>query len=87
MSQPRPRHVAVIMDGNRRWAASVGLSTNAGHRAGAETALALVDWCAGVGIRELTVWALSLENSSRLGGGGRHHLACRRGRARRDPGW
>lgn len=65
MSQPRPRHVAVIMDGNRRWAASVGLSTNAGHRAGAETALALVDWCAGVGIRELTVWALSLENLSR----------------------
>jgi short-chain Z-isoprenyl diphosphate synthase len=65
MSHPRPRHVAVIMDGNRRWAASVGLSTDAGHRAGAETALALVDWCITAGIGELTVWALSLENLGR----------------------
>jgi short-chain Z-isoprenyl diphosphate synthase len=65
MSRPRPRHVAVIMDGNRRWAASVGLSTDAGHRAGAETALSLVDWCATAGIDELTVWALSLENLGR----------------------
>jgi len=53
------------MDGNRRWAASVGLSTDAGHRAGAETALDLVDWCATAGIGELTVWALSLENLGR----------------------
>jgi len=65
MRHPRPRHVAVIMDGNRRWAASVGLSTDAGHRAGAETALDLVDWCATAGISELTVWALSLENLGR----------------------
>lgn len=65
MRHPRPRHVAVIMDGNRRWAASVGLSTDAGHRAGAETALALVDWCATIAVRELTVWALSLENLGR----------------------
>jgi len=65
MRYPRPRHVAVIMDGNRRWAASVGLGRDAGHRAGAETALALVDWCATAGIGELTVWALSLENLDR----------------------
>ncbi len=65
MRYPRPRHVAVIMDGNRRWAASVGLETAAGHRAGAETALALVDWCATAGIGELTLWALSLENLGR----------------------
>jgi short-chain Z-isoprenyl diphosphate synthase len=65
MRYPRPRHVAVIMDGNRRWAVSVGLGTDAGHRAGAETALALVDWCATAGIGELTLWALSLENLDR----------------------
>jgi short-chain Z-isoprenyl diphosphate synthase len=65
MRSPRPRHVAVIMDGNRRWAASIGLGTAAGHRAGAETALALVDWCADTGIGEVTVWALSLENLGR----------------------
>lgn len=65
MRHPRPRHVAVIMDGNRRWAASVGLDTDAGHRAGAETALALIDWCATAGITEVTVWALSLENLGR----------------------
>jgi short-chain Z-isoprenyl diphosphate synthase len=65
MRHPRPRHVAVIMDGNRRWAASVGLDTDAGHRAGAETALALIDWCATAGISEVTVWALSLENLGR----------------------
>jgi short-chain Z-isoprenyl diphosphate synthase len=65
MRLPRPRHVAVIMDGNRRWAASLGLGTAAGHRAGAETALSLIDWCAIAGIREVTVWALSLENLDR----------------------
>jgi short-chain Z-isoprenyl diphosphate synthase len=65
MSQPRPRHVAVIMDGNRRWAASLGLETRAGQPAGAETALDLVDWCSSIGVQELTLWALSLENLGR----------------------
>lgn len=65
MRSPRPRHVAVIMDGNRRWAARSGLGTAAGHRAGAETALELIDWCATAGILEVTVWALSLENLGR----------------------
>jgi short-chain Z-isoprenyl diphosphate synthase len=65
MCYPRPHHVAVIMDGNRRWAASIGLGTDAGHRAGAETAFTLVDWCATAGIGELTLWALSLENLDR----------------------
>jgi len=68
MRYPRPHHVAVIMDGNRRWAASIGLGTDAGHRAGAETALDLVDWCATAGISELTLWALSLENLDRSAG-------------------
>ena len=66
MAHPRPAHVAVIMDGNRRWATAEGLDDpGAGHRAGAEKALELIDWCAELGIREVTLWALSLENLSR----------------------
>ena len=66
MAHPRPAHVAVIMDGNRRWATAEGLDDpGAGHRAGAEKALELIDWCAGLGIREITLWALSIENLER----------------------
>ena len=66
MAQPRPAHVAVIMDGNRRWATAEGFDDpGAGHRAGAEKALELIDWCADLGIREVTLWALSLENLGR----------------------
>ena len=66
MAQPRPRHVAVIMDGNRRWAAREGLrDVGAGHRKGAEKALELIDWCAELGIGEVTLWALSMENLER----------------------
>ena len=66
MAHPRPAHVAVIMDGNRRWATAEGFNDpGAGHRAGAEKALELIDWCADLGIREVTLWALSLENLER----------------------
>ena len=66
MSVPRPGHIAVIMDGNRRWAADRGFEdVGVGHRRGAEKALELVDWCAEIGIREVTLWALSLENLER----------------------
>jgi short-chain Z-isoprenyl diphosphate synthase len=66
MANPRPAHVAVIMDGNRRWATAEGLDDpSAGHRAGAEKALELIDWCADLGIREITLWALSIENLER----------------------
>jgi short-chain Z-isoprenyl diphosphate synthase len=65
-AQPVPEHVAVIMDGNRRWAARSGhTDPGFGHRAGAEKALELVDWCAETGVREVTLWALSLENLGR----------------------
>ena len=65
-AHPVPEHVAVIMDGNRRWAARSGhADPGFGHRAGAEKALELVDWCAETGVREVTLWALSLENLSR----------------------
>ena len=66
LSAPRPEHIAVIMDGNRRWATAEGFADpGAGHRAGAEKALELIDWCAEMGIHEITLWALSLENLGR----------------------
>ena len=65
LTRPRPGHVAVIMDGNRRWAIAEGREPGAGHRRGAEKALDLIDWCVGVGIHELTLWALSIENLER----------------------
>ncbi len=66
LASPRPGHVAVIMDGNRRWAIRRGFDdVGVGHRRGAEKALELVDWCADLGIREVTLWALSLENLGR----------------------
>ena len=65
MAHPRPHHVAVIMDGNRRWASAEGYAPGIGHRRGAEKALELIDWCAELGIREVTLWALSIENLER----------------------
>jgi short-chain Z-isoprenyl diphosphate synthase len=66
LAHPRPGHVAVIMDGNRRWAAAEGHDDPGfGHRRGAEKALELVDWCAELGIGEITLWALSIENLAR----------------------
>ena len=63
-----PRHLAVILDGNRRWAAGEGLSdAGAGHRRGADKIEELLDWCAPLGIEEITVWALSNENLGRPG--------------------
>ena len=66
LARPRPRHVAVIMDGNRRWAMREGFEDHGeGHRRGAEKALEFIDWCASLGIREVTLWALSMENLTR----------------------
>lgn len=66
LARPLPRHVAVIMDGNRRWATAEGFDDpGVGHRRGAEKALELIDWCAELGIWEVTLWALSIENLQR----------------------
>lgn len=66
LAHPVPHHVALIMDGNRRWARALGLrEIRAGHRHGAAKAVELLDWCAAIGIREVTLWALSLENLER----------------------
>jgi short-chain Z-isoprenyl diphosphate synthase len=66
LAHPVPQHVALIMDGNRRWARELGLrEVRAGHSHGAQKAVELLDWCASLGIREVTLWALSLENLER----------------------
>ncbi len=60
-----PRHVAVIMDGNGRWAAQRGQSRIAGHRAGVEAVRAVVDTGARLGLGALTLYAFSTENWKR----------------------
>ena len=60
-----PRHIALIMDGNGRWAARRGLPRVAGHRAGVEAVRAAVDTSARLGIKALTLYAFSTENWKR----------------------
>ena len=60
-----PEHIAMIMDGNGRWAQLRGLDRSAGHRAGAENISKVVDACMKHGIKSLTVYAFSTENWKR----------------------
>ena len=60
-----PEHVAIIMDGNGRWAKKRGLPRLAGHRAGADSVRKIVESCDALGVRFLTLYAFSSENWSR----------------------
>jgi undecaprenyl diphosphate synthase len=60
-----PRHLAVIMDGNGRWAKKRFLPRVAGHRAGVESVRVTVDACARLGLKSLTLYAFSVENWKR----------------------
>ena len=60
-----PKHLAVIMDGNRRYAESLGILPHEGHLEGKSTLEKLSDWCRSLKIRYLTVYAFSLENFNR----------------------
>lgn len=60
-----PRHVAIIMDGNGRWAKKRGLPRGVGHRAGVEAIRAVVTTCSDLGIQVLTLYAFSTENWKR----------------------
>jgi undecaprenyl diphosphate synthase len=60
-----PKHVAIIMDGNGRWARSRGLPRQAGHRAGAENLRRIVRACVEFGVNILTIYAFSTENWGR----------------------
>ena len=63
--QHLPRHVAIIMDGNGRWAKKRGLPRTAGHAAGAETFRTIATYCKEIGLEYLTVYAFSTENWKR----------------------
>jgi tritrans,polycis-undecaprenyl-diphosphate synthase [geranylgeranyl-diphosphate specific] len=60
-----PEHVAIIQDGNRRYARAAGVSSFDGHRRGAETTEMVADWCIELGIRHLSVYTFSTENFDR----------------------
>jgi short-chain Z-isoprenyl diphosphate synthase len=60
-----PRHVGVILDGNRRWAREVGMTTAGGHQAGADKIEEFLGWCGDVDIRVVTLWLLSTDNLTR----------------------
>ena len=59
---PLPTHIAIIMDGNRRFALAGGLARREGHRMGKEKVREVMRWCRDSGIKYLTVYALSTEN-------------------------
>ena len=60
-----PAHIAIIMDGNGRWAQERGLSRSEGHKAGVRAAKAIVTECRTLGIRHLTLYTFSQENWGR----------------------
>ncbi len=60
-----PRHIAIIMDGNGRWAQRRGLPRTAGHAAGSETFRTIATYCKDIGVEYLTVYAFSTENWKR----------------------
>lgn len=62
---PPPQHIAIIMDGNGRWAKKRGLPRTAGHAAGAEAFRRIANYCRTLGVRYLTVYAFSTENWKR----------------------
>jgi tritrans,polycis-undecaprenyl-diphosphate synthase [geranylgeranyl-diphosphate specific] len=64
-SEEVPSHIGIILDGNRRWASSQGMSVGIGHERGAEIAEELLDWCHELNIKTVTMYVLSTENLQR----------------------
>ena len=60
-----PKHIGVILDGNRRWAEAQGSRSSAGHRAGAAKIEEFLGWCDDVGVNHVTLWLLSTDNLNR----------------------
>jgi tritrans,polycis-undecaprenyl-diphosphate synthase [geranylgeranyl-diphosphate specific] len=63
--QPVPNHIAVIMDGNRRFAKDIGIEPDAGHYFGRDKIREILDWCVELGINNLTLYAFSTQNFNR----------------------
>ncbi len=60
-----PKHVGVILDGNRRWAKAAKSTTEQGHRAGADKIAEMLGWCEETGVEVVTLWLLSTDNLNR----------------------
>jgi len=58
----KPEHIAIILDGNRRWASGLSLNPGVGHHYGAEKTEDLLDWCMDLGVKSITLYAFSTEN-------------------------
>ena len=63
----RPEHIAIILDGNRRWASGKELDPWFGHEKGADKVEQLIDWCLELDVESTTLYALSTENFNRPG--------------------
>jgi len=61
----KPEHIAIILDGNRRWASELALNPWAGHHHGAEKTEDLLEWCLDLGVKSITLYAFSTENFQR----------------------
>jgi short-chain Z-isoprenyl diphosphate synthase len=60
-----PKHIGVILDGNRRWARAAGGTTEQGHRAGADKITEMLGWCEETNVEVVTLWLLSTDNLDR----------------------
>ncbi len=60
-----PRHIGVILDGNRRWAKQIGASTATGHQRGADKITEVLEWSQDAGVEVVTLWMLSTDNLAR----------------------
>lgn len=65
LARSLPEHVAIIMDGNRRYARKIGILTADGHAYGAGITERVIEWCFDLGVKQLTLYAFSIENFSR----------------------
>ncbi len=65
LKRPLPEHVAIIMDGNRRYARKVGVSVEEGYNYGAGITERVIEWCFDLGVKQLTLYAFSIENFCR----------------------
>ncbi|MHC1635715.1 MAG: polyprenyl diphosphate synthase [Candidatus Methanospirareceae archaeon] len=65
LKKPLPEHVAIIMDGNRRYARRMGLPAKEGHVYGVEATEKVIEWCFELGVKQLTLYAFSIENFER----------------------
>ncbi len=66
LEKPLPEHVAIIMDGNRRYAKKIGISTEEGYLYGAAITEEVIEWCFDIGVKQLTIYAFSIENFCRV---------------------